>query len=226
MLPGFPLLSTCSAPPGSCHGTAQLGLTGACSNVPLPAGPTAPTSNQQENTSNAPAKHTPAPLCRQSRAPSRRWQHAINFQEPSLLQGQDSRNVASTVGMASAQAAHPKAHVPLCWGTPVLTRHLPRDVDIPGHQTGSQLYRDDDTSLSSLPPQSHLPGAGFVPLPMKPPRQKERIPPADSPRLPFVLLQHLATTQCQGRAPRSVVWIKIPDLCPKPCAGPHQSLFP
>lgn len=121
-----------------------------------------------------------------------------------------------TAGMSPAQWEwHPhRLHIPkpTCWGTPVLMRHLPRDVDIPGHQTGSQLFGDDDTSLSSLPPQGHLPGAGFVPLPTKPPRQKERIPPADSPRLPFVLLQHLATTQCQGRAPRSVVWIEIPDL--------------
>lgn len=61
--------------------------------------------------------HTPAPLCHHSRALAVAASHKF----PRAIQRQDSRNVTSTVGMASAQAAHTKAHVLLSWGTPVLT---------------------------------------------------------------------------------------------------------
>lgn len=76
-----------------------LGLTRGCSNVPLPAGPTAPTSNQQENPSKCPGKATLLHLS-VTTAEHWQWQQAINFQEQSLLTGQDSRNAIGTVGMA------------------------------------------------------------------------------------------------------------------------------
>lgn len=117
------------------------------------------TSKQQENTSKCPAKPRSCTSCHHSRAPGQ--QPLISRSNPHPR----GRTAGMSVGTASAQAAHPKALVLLSWGTPVLMRHLSRDMDIPCHQTGPrsagmhlwQLWDDDTLLSSSLPPSPEPP---------------------------------------------------------------------
>lgn len=147
----------CSSRLLSQHST--LGLTRGCSNVPLPAGHLKAAGKHLQMPSKTTLLHLSVTTA----------EHQASSGSKPLISRSNphprGRTAGMSVGTASAQAAHPKALVLLSWGTPVLMRHLSRDMDIPCHQTGPrsagmhlwQLWDDDTLLSSSLPPSPEPP---------------------------------------------------------------------